>query len=91
MPVEIKQDSEEWGYVLKHKDIIEETEYYSFGDQSTIDTSSQTKSSQDTKMNTLSLFALANRYMKTETKGQKPVAAEEEVQKESESDESIED
>lgn len=42
-------------------------------------------------MNTLSLFALANRFMKTESKGQKPVVAEEEVQKESESDESIED
>ncbi len=40
-------------------------------------------------MNTLSLFALANRFMKIETK--KPVVVEEEVVKESDSDESIED
>lgn len=32
VPLKIKQDSEEWGYILKHKDIIEETEYYSFAD-----------------------------------------------------------
>jgi len=40
-------------------------------------------------MNTLSLFALANWFMKIETK--KPVVLEEEVVKESESDDSIED
>ena len=28
VPTRIRQDSEEWGYVLKHRDIIEETEFY---------------------------------------------------------------
>ncbi len=58
VPVSIKQDSEVWSYVTKHKDIIEETEYYE----------RQSEKQQDLKMNTLSLFALANRFMKIEPK-----------------------
>lgn len=51
-PMNIKPDSEIWGYVNKHKDIIEETEYF----QRPSEQSKQT----DLKMNTLSLFALAS-------------------------------
>jgi len=37
VPIKIKQDSDEWSYILKHKDIIEETEFI-FTDQSCVST-----------------------------------------------------
>jgi len=40
VPMRIKQDSEEWGYVLKHKDIIEETEFVYNELSTTIDSKS---------------------------------------------------